>query len=354
MNLWLVWNLLLSGGATGRNDFLSFYAGATLAATPDLYDRAKISEVQLRAIGETGDSQKFVRLPCYAMFLKPLAWLPYRTAYLVWELLSATALAAALWLWPHSPPRTKWLAVCWTLPIYAGLLIGQDDTFVLFWIALSARLMHRKWPMAAGVAMALAASKYHLIVLVALVIVAQKRWRMAAGAAIGGCALLALSFALAGPDWPWRYFAVLADPSLVIDVRHMPGLWGSFQQMRFGLQFQILAAIVVAAVVFPAARLDPSFERPMALALVGGILISVHVWLADCSLLLPAIMISVYDKSSSMRLPAALMMVLVPWFVLQFHPPIPVLTRALIVWLLLAGLVHCERLARRGLSLQSC
>ena len=191
-------------------------------------------------MGETGDSQKFMRLPCYAMFLKPLAWFPYRTAYVLWELLSATALLAALVLWPGPSPKTKWLTACWMLPVFVALFNGQDDMFVLFWIALSARLLHRKWPMAAAIALALAASKYHLILMIPMVILAQRRWRMATGVLAGGGMLLAISFAVAGPDWPWRYYDLLRDTRFLPDLSHTPSLYAIFQNLRCGTQLEIL------------------------------------------------------------------------------------------------------------------
>jgi Glycosyltransferase family 87 len=344
-NLWATWTLFLPGATTGRNDFLSFYAGATLAGTADLYDPAKISEVQLRATGETGDSQKFIRLPCYAIFLRPLAWFPYLTAYILWELLSATALIVALVLWPGPTPRTKWLIACWMLPVFVGFLNGQDDTLVWFWIALSARLLHRRWPLAAGLALSFAASKYHLLAMIPIVILAQRRWRLGAGVVLGGGILLAISFVVAGSAWPWRYLALLRDPRLAPDMSHAPSLYASFRDMRFGPQFEITAVIVLAAVVFRISRLDATFERPAAFALAGSILVSLHSWLADCTLLLPALMLAGQAEESSTRFPSFALVTPVPWFLLQLPAPLPMLSRALILWLVLGGLARSERVA---------
>ena len=350
-NIWATWNLFLPGATTGRNDFLSFYAGAMLAGTADLYDPVKISEVQLRTAGETGDQEKFIRLPCYAIFLRPLAWFPYPTAYILWELLSATALMVALVLWPGPAPRTKWLIACWLLPVFVGFLNGQDDTLVWFWIALSARLLYRRWPLAAGIALAFAASKYHLLAMIPMVILAQKRWRFGAGVVLGGGILLAFSFAVAGSDWPRRYLALLRDPRLVPDMSHAPSLYGTFQDMRFGTQFEITAVILLAAVVFRISQLDATFERPVAFALAGSILVAVHSWLADCTLLLPALMLAGDAEESSIRFPSIALVTPVPWFLLHLPAPLPMLSRALILWLVLGGLVRSEQRARQRHSL---
>ncbi len=356
LNIWIAWNLFLRGAGTGRNDFTSFYGGAALAGTPDLYNPTKVSELQLRVTGErTSEAEKFVRLPCYAIFLKPLAWLPYPAAYLIWELLSAAALLAALLLWPGQSATTKWLTFCWMLPIFVALFNGQDDALVLFWIALAANLLHRERPLTAGMALAMAASKYHLLVLIPLVIVAQRRWRMAAGTAMAGGALIAVSFLSAGLDWPWRYFALLADSRLIPNSHIMPSLWANFKNMRFGLEFEMLAAIVLAAVIYRVARLDRSFERPLGLALVGGILLSLHCWLADCTLVLPAIMISVHRAARYARFPTFAQLTPVPWFLVHLPPPLPVAARVLLVLLVLAGLLDSELSSgsRRFLSTRS-
>ena len=337
LNLWICWAVLLPGATTGRNDFKSFYAGAKLAGTPFLYDADRVEEVQLRTIGEAGDSQKFIRLPIYATIISPLARFPYPTAYLLWEILSAAAFAAGLALWPGVPATKKWLVACWSLPLFIGFFNGQDDTMVWFWIALSARLLRNHWPLAAGIALSLAASKYHFLAMIPIVVFTQKRWRFAAGIAIGGGALLALSFAVAGWDWPARYVALLNNPRLVPDMTHSPGLYGLFRQLPFAIGFQVAATILAGILVFRIAHRDPSYERPLGYALTGGILVSPHSWLADCTLLLPALLLPGKNEAPAGRVAALLLSTTVPWILLQWFPPMPTVTRMLMVWLLWAG-----------------
>jgi len=356
LNVWLTWHMLLPGASfralaagaiAGRNDFLSFYAGAVLAGTPDLYNPDRVSEVQMREAGRTGDSQKFIRLPCFALFLKPLSALPYHTAYLFWELLSVTALVAALVLWPGVSPTLKWLMACWFLPIVAGIFNGQDDTLVLFWIALSARLLHNGRPRLGGISLALAASKYHLILFIPILILAQKRWRMAAGIATGAVALLALSFATAGSDWPSRYLALLRNPQFAAELTNAPSFYANFQAMRFGSQFEIAAIILLAVIVFRISLNDRSFERPVALAIVCGILVSLHSWLADCTLLLPTLIATGGDENRFTRFASLLLLTPMPWLLLQSSAPLPTITRILMLGLVLSRFAHSEGLARR-------
>jgi hypothetical protein len=269
-----------------------------------------------------------------------LGWLPYGTAYLLWEILSAAGLVAAVVLWPGPSPATKWLIACWTLPVFAALFNGQDDTLVLFWIALAAWLLHRRWPLAAGIALALAASKYHLIALVPMVILAQKRWRVMAGAIGGGCVLLALSFVGTGWDWPRRYLRMLQEPGLAPDVSHAPSFYANFQAVRFGTVVEIAAVILLAAVVFRVGRIDSSFERPVALALGASILVSLHSWMADCTLLLPALMLASEAAAPYIRFSGLVLATPMPWLMLQLPAPLPTFTRILILWLVLTGLAR--------------
>ena len=126
--------------ATGANDFLSFYAGARLVGTPDLYNgevhghRAVVVQVQRPDVegaarqvhpagsagnnahrgseqlsdsgppgrkSRTGQARKgipsdtlpFTRPPYYAVMLWPLGRLPYFPAYVIWQVLNVAALA---------------------------------------------------------------------------------------------------------------------------------------------------------------------------------------------------------------------------------------------------------------------
>ena len=185
--LWLAWTQR-ERVLPGHNDFIQLYTGARLAFTGELYDRARVTEVQQEAVGVTGEAWRYTRLPYYAGLLWPLGLLPYRAAYGVWQVLSIGALAGFAALW--RPPRLG-LTVLFTLlslPVFAGLMNGQDLSFVLLWLALAARWHKSGRPFWAGVALALCASKFHLFVLLPVWIVGQRAWRLAPGLDLGGAA----------------------------------------------------------------------------------------------------------------------------------------------------------------------
>jgi hypothetical protein len=316
LNVWVACGLLLPGAWTGRNDFLSLYAGARLSGTADLYSREAVRNTQLAAIGETGESLRFSRLPYYGLLLKPLGWLPYRVAFGVWVAAGVAALVAFAVLWRGA------MVCCWFLPAFVALFNGQDGGLLILWVALAAMLVRRDRHFWAGVVLALCASKYHLAILLPLVIVAQQRWRVAAGGAVAGVVMLAVSFAAGGWNWPREYYAVLTDGRLHPSVANMPSLHG----MQMGIAAEAAGVLVLVVCVYLAARAS-SFEWAMAVALAAGLLVGFHTYLADCVVLLPAIILAM----GRLRVLAIALATPVPWLLLQMAAPLPNVTRMLIL-----------------------
>ena len=321
-NVWAACALFLPGAWTGRNDFLSFYAGARLAGTPGLYDDDAAQQIQIQVTGETGPALRFIRPPYYALLLKPLGMLPYRAAYAVWFCLSAAAFLGFVLLWPGGPWKAA--ACAWCLPAFVALLGGQDLGFVLLCAAAAAFLARRRQDFTAGILLALIASKFHLMPFVPVVLLAQRRWRMLAGAAVAAAVLLALSFAVAGPDWPRQYLAALADRRIHPSFSHMPGLRGFYAETGVEPYLQAAIVLALAALVWIAARREKTLEQPLALALAAGIAAAWHAYLADCALLLPAILTGPQIfTGTALATP-------VPWFLLQLPAPLAAVPRLLI------------------------
>jgi hypothetical protein len=142
--------------------------------------------------------------------------------------------------------------------------------------------------------------------------------------------MVALSFAAAGPHWPWDYYAVLTDPLLHPSVLHMPSLHG----MQLGIFAEAVGAAALALCVFFVAR-KVSFEWAVSVALAAGVLIGFHTYLADCVVLLPAAIQAIQVKA--LRPPAIALATPVPWLLLQLPPPLPNFTRALILLLVVGS-----------------
>ena len=268
---WIVWTIALMGLvanvaqwsqkygqiAKGGNDFLDLYAGGKLAADPGLYDPARVAQVQWAAAGISGPAFLFSRPPAFAALLAPLALLPYRSAYFLFQALSLLALVLAVFLWPAGGHRAAVaFACCWSVPLSAAFANGQDVPFLLLWLSIVARLMDRR-PGLAGMVAALCMAKLHLFLLVPLWIVSQKRWRLGAGLAGGLLACAAASFALQGPDWIQRYVHLVRNPIQNTDEAAMPNLHGLCSSFGLPLGVELAMCGVVAWVVWRVCHRTP-------------------------------------------------------------------------------------------------
>ena len=87
----------------GHNDFIPFYVAAGLAGSSEIWEPWRYYEFMDRQFGEGGEALVWVRLPFYALALKPLSWLDHEAAYAAWWVLRLGALAGFLALRRASP-----------------------------------------------------------------------------------------------------------------------------------------------------------------------------------------------------------------------------------------------------------
>ena len=157
---------------------------------------------------------------------------------------------AFVFLW-RIPSRTY--AVIFTLlslPVFFSLLTGQDTLFLLLWIALAVRYQGQGKPFTAGVFFSLCAMKFHLFMLLPLLFMGQRRWRMFSGAASGGLVLMAISFLAAGARWPLDYLAILSNPATNPAPVLMVNLHGLFHGVSGGSVIELVCCLAVAAAVW--------------------------------------------------------------------------------------------------------
>src|ERR1017187_8673013 len=265
------WGPSLGKIAAGHNDFLAFYAGGRLVGSGQLYDPARIGQVELDTGGATGRTLRYIRPPFHAMMFRPLAVLPFGFAYRIYLLLLLAAMAGFVLLWPGPDRAALALACCWSLPVSAAFANGQDDAFLLLWLALAAR-GHRRHPLWAGLVLALCAAKFQLFLLVPLWLLAQRRWRMLAGLAAGGGVLALISFLAEGWGWPQRFLAALRSPRIAPGEWIMPNLHGLWLGRAGHPVVEVILALTVAAAVLVEARRS-EFTPGLCAALTGSLLI---------------------------------------------------------------------------------
>ncbi|HEY7616504.1 MAG TPA: hypothetical protein VH744_06850, partial [Terriglobales bacterium] len=103
----------------------------------------------------------------------------------------------------------------------------------------------------------------------------------------GGCALAAVSFAAAGWNWPVRYIEAVRNPAFSPRLEHTPTLHGVLSFMPGGALLEVAVATSVLVAVWMVCR-HANLRIALAATMAGGLLLGVHAYLPDLSLLLPA------------------------------------------------------------------
>ena len=316
----------------GVNDFVAFYSGARLVGSPEQFNADSYIREQVRATGWVAPSLLYIRLPAFAVVLRPLGKLEYLHAYIIWQALSLSSFAAFLVVWPFRDRALPLLAACWSFPLFADLIQGQDTAFLLLILAIALRLVRRACFLA-GAVLALATLKFHLFLLVPLFLIAQRRWRMLAGGSLTGVVILAVCFVTAGANWMPEYARFILQVRTNPGARAMPNLHGLLEGLPHDLAWEAAAAFVVAlAVVWVGRR--TSFSIGLSTALVGSLLTSHHAYLFDALLLLPALVtLATEVPCVSVRLLCILLLSPLPFLVIPKVPlagPAPLLLTALL------------------------
>jgi len=306
---------------SGVNDFAPLYAGPILADTGDLYDREKLHEIEREILGTHIPSHGYIRLPFYALLLKPLSLLPYRWAYSVWTAASLAAFAAFLWLWRPPGGQINILFGAMCLPVFAGVANGQDVTFLLLLVTLAHRWKIQGRTFLAGAVFSLCSIKFHLFFLTPLLIAGQRSWGFARGLLAGGAALAGASFLAGGWSWPLEFFRSATDPAFTPAVEAVPNLHGAVDQLGGSRVFETALTLSAAAAVWLVCR-RASFEYSLGAMLAGSLLASYHSYLPDMALFLPAGLILVSKtRLAPLRILAAVLLSLPAYLALLLGYP---------------------------------
>ena len=186
-------------------DFNQYYSAGKLVGSGHLYDWDAIRSLELE---RNTTAVPFSRIPANALALKPLSALPYPVARVVWLCIGIASLAGFLFLWPFVSRAWALVALCWSAPVAMCLAFGQDSIVFLFFAALGFRLLMRERDFPAGLAFSACIAKPHLALLIPVILVARRRWKVLLGGVAGGVVSVLVSFAAEGRDWPQRMLSL--------------------------------------------------------------------------------------------------------------------------------------------------
>ena len=136
----------------------------------------------------------------------------------------------------------------------------------------------------------LCAIKFHLFLLTPLLILGRREWRFACGFLSSGAVLAAISFAVAGWRWPLEFLESAINPEFSPEAVQTANLHGVMMNLPGRWVLEILVGLAIAVAVWIVCR-RMSFEYGLAATLIGGFVLSIHSYLPDLAVTLPAVLI---------------------------------------------------------------
>jgi len=282
-------------------DFVEYWsAGRLNAAGANPYDPAAVLREQV-AIGWTDAEPIMMYNPPWTLALAmPIGAVEFRLARSIWlplELFLTLWCASRLWqIYGGAPERVTrawFVALLWT-PTMLALRFGQLSPFMLFGLVGFLWSVRRERDVAAGAFLSLTAVKPQLVALVwvpfALWVLADRRWKALAGAAI--CLALASLAALAtNPTVFAQYVALMssAPPTLTFESPNIATVLRVFSRARGSWPQYIPTALGAVGVVWLWYREPTAWDwrrRLPGLVVLSCLLTSYGGWAFDLVVLL--------------------------------------------------------------------
>ena len=336
------------------HDFLNLFTGASLAREgrfADMHDPDVQFAKQKALLPWLPEVVPFVRPSYYALVLSPISLFPFENAFWIWTVWHSLVLIAC-WVW--AVRRFGWDALIFSVmyfPGAAGIIHGQDAVMMLVIGIAGYVLADRGRNFWGGFVWGLGLVKFHLLLLLPLVMLVRKERNMLAGfAASGGAALLSF-IGLSGISGVRTYLDLLQRD----DLKELsPGLeeMVNVHAITANLlpESTVLSGILVAAVVglVLAGVWRAPLWRWVAASLTGCILVPPHAYAYDASILLLAVWLVLFvSKDRYSRLAAATLAIPLP-FIAYAGGGLWRMTPAVVILLLLVALARENYLAVRA------
>ena len=191
-------------------DFAGFYAAGLLAdqGRPGAaYDPVVHRKAEEQVVAPGVEEKRFLNPPIFLLICAPLAHLPYRLAFVLFEAVTfATWLAITTRVAGGGAPAAMALAA---VPSVWWVLGWGQNSFVSASLMAAGTLLLRRRPLLAGLAFGSLCFKPHFGVLIPVALLAGRYWRAILGAALAVAFWSAVSIACFGLD-SWRGFVEMA------------------------------------------------------------------------------------------------------------------------------------------------
>ena len=309
--------------AKGDPDFTVFYTAGKIVRAglgSKLYDPRTQQAVQ-QEFATNSDIRRgalpYIHPPFEALLFLPLTFLPYRVAFMVWNLVNLGLLFIVAWLMRGSLSTLRrvpaWALVLISLaffPIFANFHQGQDAILLLLLLVLSFRALEADAMFAAGCWLGLGMFKYHLILPLVLILGVWRGKKLVAGFAAVASAAVVLSVGMVGWSGALQYPAyagrVVSEPAFGgIPLRQLPNLlglvagWPLTEKAGWPVLLVVgvgtVALLIVVARTRDLANDTAMFRLSMSCAVIAALLAGFSTNSYDLSLLvLPLVLVADY------------------------------------------------------------
>jgi hypothetical protein len=383
LHAFFLWSVR-GGIARGDPDFTAFYtAGRMLRAGQgvDLYDPAAQQAVQ-REFTTDSDLRRgplrYIHPPYEALLFVPFAFLPYQSAFVIWDVFNLGMIVAAALLLRGTVPMLQkirnWeivLALLAFFPIFVNLFQGQDAILLLLLAVLAFRAMNAGSDFMAGCWLGAGLFRYQLVIPLVLILAMWGRRRLVLGFLAATATALLLSLAIVGPQVALQYPAYIwawsSNPgfgrtptSLLPNLLGLLTGWPGLDNVQLLLRVASLALSVgLLAVVARIRKMasDPRFfNLGFSCAVITAVVVGYNTSTYDLALLvLPLAWVADYiaeerwqgrQSARALLLPAVPLLISPLWFIIGMRwQKFNVLAIFLLLWIYA---IRDEMLRRRA------
>lgn len=193
-------------------DFCDYWSAgkvASLHGYRSIYDPQLLRETERSILPQTADPEQFLvvpflYLPVFILPFQLLSLLPPGAAFWIWTAFNQAGLLLyvlffARRLLGHTPPVRLTLMVFAAMPVFLNVFAGQVGVWMAICIGEFMRALRDRRPVRAGLWLAGLLIKPQVLIILILVFVLHRAFRLLAGFSLGSIIVGAASLALVGP-----------------------------------------------------------------------------------------------------------------------------------------------------------